>query len=64
MKLVDDWRKCWKWWSVQGLAVLAAAPVLYESFPTMQGYLPPAWFHSIMGTLAFLAILGRVVKQG
>lgn len=64
MKPVEDWRKAWKWFSVQGLALLAAAPVIYESFPTMQGYLSPSLFHALMGILAALAILGRVVKQG
>jgi cytochrome b561 len=64
VKLVEDWRAAWKWFSVQGLALLAAAPVLYENFPTLQGYLPANWFHAGMGILAVLAILGRVVKQG
>jgi len=30
----------------------------------MQDYLPGSWFHAGMGILAFLAIVGRVVKQG
>lgn len=64
MKLVPDWKKAHRWFSVRGLAVLAAAPVLYESFPAMQQYLSPSVFHVCMGLLAFASILGRVVKQG
>ena len=64
MKLVRDYKKAHKWFSVQGLALLAAAPVLYESFPAMQQYLPAGWFHAGMGILAILAIVGRMVKQG
>ena len=64
MKLDPEWRKAWRWFSVQGLALLAAAPVLYEGFPTMQVYLSPTLFHACMGILAALAIFGRLVKQG
>ncbi len=64
MKLDPEWRKAWRWFSVQGLALLAAAPVLYEGFPTLQGYLPPGAFHVGMVVLAVLALLGRLVKQG
>jgi hypothetical protein len=64
MKLVKDYKQAHKWFSVRGLALLAAAPVLYESFPAMQEYLSPTLFHSGMGVLAFLTIFGRLVKQG
>lgn len=64
MKLVPDAHKAWKWFSVQGLALLVAAPAIYEGFDVMKDYLSPSWFHGIMGALAFLSILGRVVKQG
>jgi hypothetical protein len=64
VKLVADWRKAWRWFSVQGLALLAVAPVIYESFPEMQSYLSEGQFRAAMGILAFLTILGRVVKQG
>jgi len=64
MKPVKDWRKAHKWFSVQGLALLTAAPLLYASFSEMQAYLPPKVFSICMGALAFLTILGRLVKQG
>jgi len=64
MKLVPDAHKAWKWFSVQGLALLVAAPAVYESFDVMRDYLPASWFHLAMGILAALAIVGRVVKQG
>lgn len=63
MTLVDDWRKAWKWFSVQGLAFLAVTPILYENFGTLQEYLPANVFHPVMGILAMLALVGRLIKQ-
>ena len=63
MNLVDDWKQVWKWFSVQGLAALAVALILYDNFGIMQDYLPPNAFHVAMGVLGALSIIGRVVKQ-
>ena len=64
MKLVPDAHKAWKWFSVQGLALLVAAPAIYEAMPILQGYVPASWLHTAMGIVAGLSILGRLVKQG
>lgn len=63
MSVVDDWKQAWKWFSVQGLTALAAAPILYGNFGVLQDYLPPNAFHVAMGVLAALSIIGRVLKQ-
>jgi hypothetical protein len=64
MKLVDDAKSAWKWFSVQAMILAGALQLAWET-------LPPEWKASIpdsyvrWGTLAVLAIgvFGRLVKQ-
>lgn len=62
--LVEDWRQAWKWFSVQGAAILAIAPELYEQAHGMQEWVEPNLFHHGMAALGALVLLSRVVKQG
>lgn len=64
MKLVDNWRAAWKWFSVQAMALAIAVQATWAN-------LPPDLKHSVpdayvtYGTLALLAlgIIGRLVSQ-
>ena len=62
--LIDEWRCAWRWASVQVMAVIAAAQGLMTFVPTIHEYIPDRLWHAIMGVLAILAILGRVINQG
>lgn len=63
MKLVDEWRKCWKWLSMYGIAALGFTPVVYENISFVQDFVSPTLFHNLMGVLGALTLLARLVKQ-
>ena len=64
MKLIKDWKKAWRYYTVWGLAALMALPDLYNllSYTDIMYYMPEklAW---IIRTLAFLTLVGRFIDQ-
>ena len=62
MKLVEDWKKFWKWASVQLAALSVVVMQLYEQVPQFQQYIPDKVFHNIMSGLVALIIVGRVFQ--
>lgn len=65
MKLVDDWHKCWKWLSVQFLAVASALQAATLAFPdVLRGYVGDTVLHYIALALLIAAVLGRLIDQG
>ncbi len=64
MKLADEWRQAWKWFTVQLGIIIAVAPEIYEQTRQMlDGWLPPAVFHHMMALLGILVILNTVKKK-
>lgn len=74
MKLVDEWRQFWRWWSVR-LAILAGVAAGYISTPqgaaqmqALVDYVPDRWrpFASLLVglTVATLPTLARLIQQG
>ena len=64
MKLVEDWKKAWKFLSVE-LAILSAAALqLYEQVPLFKQYIPDNVFHNLMTGIVVLIIVGRLIQQG
>lgn len=61
--LVDDWRRMWKWLSVQIMALIVAAQGLLEFMPSVKEYISPSLWHGAMAFLAALAIIARIVNQ-
>lgn len=61
--LIQDWRKAWKWLSVQIMALIALGQMLFEFMPTVKDYIDPSVWHGAMACLAVLAIVGRIVNQ-
>jgi hypothetical protein len=59
VKLIDDWKDSWKFFSVQLAAALALLDTAYEYLPAVQTYLPDGWVKWI----ALAIIVGRVIKQ-
>lgn len=65
MRLVENVRSAWKWFSVQVLALLALLPLVWESLPPeSQALIPEHWRPWIVTVLALIGIGGRIVKQG
>lgn len=63
MKLVDDWKAAWKWFSTWLLAMNGTFILAYEQFDTVKAYIPDKYAHMIVGGLLILTFLGRVIKQ-
>lgn len=61
--LVDGWRQAWKWFSVQGLAFLSIAPVVYENSGFVQDFIPQTTFHWMTGLLGAMTLISRLVIQ-
>jgi len=64
MKLVSDWKRAWRWFSVQAMAVAAAIPLVWMSLPPeLKGSISDDWLPWIASAVAVAGILGRVVEQ-
>lgn len=63
-RIVSDWRKCWRYYSTQALALLALMPVVWEQLPPeAQMMLPPEWRPWALAALALGGLAGRLVSQ-
>lgn len=64
MRLVENWRKAWRWLSVQfpalNLAFLGTWSVLPAKF---QDALPMPWVIGIAVVLIVLGVVGRMIDQ-
>lgn len=64
MKLIENWRRAWRMWSVQAAAVLVAwgaLPLEYQSAIVSAVGIPSERVPAVLG---LLVILGRLVQQG
>lgn len=64
MRLVEDARRAWRWFSVQALAILALIPVIWAELPPeSQALLPEAWRPWALTLVAVAGIAGRLIRQ-
>lgn len=64
MKLVPNWKKAWRWFSVQALAVIAVLPFAWEYIPhDVRGLIPMEWQPFVFSAFAAAGIFGRLVRQ-
>ena len=64
MKLVQDWRRCWRWFSVQAMVVAGAIQGAWLFIPAdMKASVPDDWVRWMTLTLLVLGIAGRLVQQ-
>lgn len=63
MKLVDDWKRCYTWFSVIFAALGATATGLWVLLPALQQTLPPPLMTKITLGLFVTIGLGRLVNQ-
>ena len=64
MKLVSDWRECWRWFSTQAMALAGAIQGAWVLLPDdMKASIAPSIVSGITLTLLVFGIVGRLVDQ-
>lgn len=64
MKLVEDWKQAWKWFSVQALAALVILPTVWAALPAdAKSFLPDGAEPWILAALALAGVIGRLIDQ-
>lgn len=64
MKLIENWRDCWKWVSMQAAFAQIAGGVVYAGLPAQ--FHTAAWANAALlvnGALSFCILFGRLVQQ-
>lgn len=64
MRLVEDWKQAWRWFSVQALAAIVALPVAWGLLPAdVKAFLPQSWEPWVLVGIAAAGIVGRIIDQ-
>lgn len=64
MKLIPEWRKAWRMFSVQAQAIGVALCATYvQMYDQLKEAFPPAWMAGLTAAIFAVGILGRVIKQ-
>ncbi len=64
MRVVTDWKSCWRWLSVHFIVAGAALQGAFMAFPAaLQQYVPDWVMHAVAIALLAAAFLGRLVDQ-
>ncbi|WP_062560379.1 hypothetical protein [Paracoccus aminovorans] len=65
MKLVSDWRRVWRYYSTQAMAIAATVQLTWAQLPDdMRASVPPHIVSYATGALLVLGVIGRLVDQG
>lgn len=65
MRIIPEWRRAWRMFSVQALAVIAGLPLLWTQIPQeYKDAIPDEWKPHILTGIAVAGLIGRLVKQG
>lgn len=64
MKLIPNWRRAWRMFSVQAMTAATAILGAWQAFPPdLKDALPEAWVHGSAMALLVLGIVGRLIAQ-
>jgi hypothetical protein len=64
MRLVDEWRGAWRWFSLQAMALTAAIQAAWVSVPDdLKQHFPAKLVTAVSIGLLLLGIGGRLVRQ-
>ena len=64
IRLVEDWRQAWRWFSVQAIAIVTAFLAVWAVFPEdLKAVLPAGWTKAVAIAVLLIGLLGRLVQQ-
>jgi hypothetical protein len=64
MRLVDNARNAWRWFSVQAFAAIIALPFVWPLLPgDVRAFMPKEWEPYAFAVIAFGGLAGRLVDQ-
>ncbi|WP_128003470.1 DUF7940 domain-containing protein [Piscinibacter defluvii] len=64
MKLIPQWRRAWRMFSVQAMAAAGVLQVAWETHPeAIKAVVPASWVPWITVSVLLFGIAGRLVKQ-
>lgn len=64
MKLVPDWKRAWRWFSVQAFAALLALPFVWTTLPAdVKAMIPEKARPYLVMLIAAGGLAGRVIDQ-
>lgn len=64
MKLVDNWKDAWKWFSMHALVLAGTIPAVWAEFPDdLKTHIPAGWMGVITAIIAGCGVAGRLLNQ-
>ncbi|EFD1997022.1 TPA: hypothetical protein MA429_002846 [Klebsiella pneumoniae] len=64
MKLVDDWKSAWRWFSMHALVLAGIIPTVWAELPPdLKAAIPPGAMGTITAVIAACGVVGRLVSQ-
>jgi hypothetical protein len=64
MKLIDNWRSSWRFYSQQAMVVAGALQGAYMALPvSLQARVPSNWVDALTIAVLSLGVVGRLVDQ-
>ncbi|EPJ2980784.1 hypothetical protein ACXDTM_000375 [Klebsiella quasipneumoniae] len=64
MKLVDDWKSAWRWFSMHALVLAGIIPTVWAELPAdLKTAIPPGAMGTITAVIAACGVVGRLVSQ-
>lgn len=64
MKLVDDWKSAWRWFSMHALVLAGIIPTVWAELPPdLKASIPPGMMGAITAVIAACGVIGRLVNQ-
>ena len=62
--MVEDWKECWKWYSMHAATVLLVFNAAAQLLPAFQAWMPPTTFAAVNTVIGLGIIMGRLAAQG
>ena len=64
MKLVDDWKSAWRWFSMHALVLAGVIPTVWAELPPdLKTAIPAGAMGTITAVIAAWGVVGRLVSQ-
>ena len=64
MKLIDNWRQAWRWFSVQSMLIAGAIQTTWLTLPAdLKDTIPVGWVLGVAVAVLVLGVIGRLIDQ-